>query len=55
MKWVEKIYSPLGKVMNVQNFTGLFTITNETSTDIEDLNINPLGIVVQDFSMSKEE
>lgn len=55
VKWTEKMYSAEGIEISDSNFTGIFTVTNEQPTDIVEININPLGIIVEDFSLSKEE
>lgn len=55
VKWNEKMYSAEGLEISNSNFTGLFTVTNEQPKDIAEININPLGIIVEDFSLSKEE
>ena len=49
------MYSAEGLEISNSNFTGLFTVTNEQPKDIAEININPLGIIVEDFSLSKEE
>ena len=55
VKWNEKMYSAEGLEISNSNFVGLFTITNEQPKEIDEININPLGIIVEDFSISKEE
>lgn len=55
VKWNEKIYSAEGIEISNSNFTGLFTVTSEQPRDVSEININPLGIIVEDFSLSKEE
>ncbi|MGL5569264.1 MAG: VirB8/TrbF family protein [Cetobacterium sp.] len=55
IKWNEVIYSAEGEELNKDNYTGIFTIKVEQPTVIEELNFNPLGIIVEDFSISKEE
>lgn len=55
IKWNEKMYSAEGVEISNSNFTGLFTVTNEQPKEIDEININPLGIIVEDFSISKEE
>ena len=55
VKWNEKMYSAEGLEISNSNFTGMFTVTNEQPKDIAEININPLGIIVEDFSLSKEE
>lgn len=55
IKWNEKMYSAEGIEISNSNFIGLFTITNEQPKEIDEININPLGIIVEDFSISKEE
>lgn len=55
VKWNEKMYSAEGLEISNSNFTGLFTVTNEQPKDVAEININPLGIIVEDFSLSKEE
>ena len=49
------MYSAEGIEISNSNFVGLFTITNEQPKEIDEININPLGIIVEDFSISKEE
>ncbi|MGY0395050.1 VirB8/TrbF family protein [Fusobacterium sp. SYSU M8A802] len=55
VKWNEKMYSAEGVEISDTDFVGLFTITIEQPKDIDEINYNPLGIVVEDFSISKEE
>lgn len=55
VKWNEKMYSAEGLEISNSNFTGLFTVNTEQPTDIAEININPLGIIIEDFSLSKEE
>lgn len=55
VKWNEKMYSAEGLEISNHSFTGLFTVSTEQPTDIVEININPLGIIVEDFSLSKEE
>lgn len=55
VKWTERMFSAEGEEINISNFTGLFTVINEQPRDINEININPLGIIVEDFSLSKEE
>lgn len=55
IKWNEKMYSAEGIEISSSNYVGLFTIVNEQPKEIDEININPLGIVVEDFSVSKEE
>lgn len=55
VKWNEKMYSAEGIEISNSNFTGMFTVTSEQPKDIAEININPLGIIVEDFSLAKEE
>lgn len=55
VKWNEKMYSAQGEEIANSDFVGLFTITYEQPTELDEININPLGIIVDDFSISKEE
>lgn len=55
IKWTEKMFSAEGEEINTSNFTGLFKIIIEQPKEIDEININPLGIIVEDFSLSKEE
>lgn len=55
IKWTEKMFSAEGEEINTSNFNGLFKIIIEQPKEIDEININPLGIIVEDFSLSKEE
>jgi len=54
IRWVETIYNKLGKVTRKIKMVGVFSMKIVTPTTLEEINNNPLGIIITDFSMSKE-
>ncbi|MGL5621192.1 type IV secretion system protein, partial [Cetobacterium sp.] len=55
VRWEEKIYDKNGKVVSKENLIGIFTLDKKQPKTLEEIDNNPLGIMVTDFSISKEK
>ena len=54
-RWEEILYSKAGDELQKRNYTGIFTIEVEQPKTLDELEINPLGIKISDFSISLEK
>lgn len=54
-RWEEILYSKSGDELQKRNYTGIFTIEIEQPKTLDELEINPLGIKISDFSLSIEK
>lgn len=55
VRWEEKIYDKNGEVVSKENLIGIFTLDKKQPKTLEEIDNNPLGIMVTDFSISKEK
>lgn len=55
VRWEEKIYDKNGEVVSKENLIGIFTVDKKQPKTLEEIDNNPLGIIVTDFSISKEK
>lgn len=54
IRWTES-FSPLGTgTVKETHYTGIFKIRQESTKDKEQLKINPLGIMIEDFSIIED-
>ncbi|MDR3258677.1 MAG: type IV secretion system protein [Fusobacteriaceae bacterium] len=53
-RWEETTYSENGTIKKKEKFQGIFTIEIKESKDEKAIRINPLGIIIKDFSYQKE-
>ena len=51
--WSERNTNDTGTT-DPQSFTGVFTVTEHAPTNADDIAVNPLGILITDFSWSRE-
>lgn len=54
IRWVETVYDKTGEITKKLKMVGVFSIKTVNPTTLEEINNNPLGIIINDFSMSKE-
>lgn len=54
IRWSEEIFGPNGEKNETRNFIGLFTIDYTVLKTEEEHLKNPLGIIIKDFSISRE-
>jgi Type IV secretory pathway, TrbF components len=54
VRWVETTYNLEGQRKSSRKMTGLFTIEIRKPTNEKELRINPLGIIIKDFSWQAE-
>ena len=56
VRWIEKNYTENGNIYSENSMTGIFTVNfinpKEMNEDI--LLLNPMGIIITDFSISRE-
>lgn len=55
VRWTEELFDIEGKISRVKKYTGIFTLGIETPKTLDVLAINPLGIMVTDFSISLDK
>ncbi|MDR1831824.1 MAG: type IV secretion system protein [Fusobacteriaceae bacterium] len=53
-RWEEVSYAENGTVEKKEKFSGIFTFEIKESTDEKTLMVNPLGIMIKDFSYNHE-
>lgn len=54
IRWTES-FAPLGTgTVKETHYTGIFKIKQESTKDKEQLKINPLGIMIEDFSIIED-
>ncbi len=51
--WIERSTNETG-TSDPQSFTGVFTVTTRAPRTADDIAINPLGLLISDFSWSRE-
>lgn len=54
-RWEEVLFSKAGDELQKRNYTGIFTINIEKPQNLNELENNPLGIKISDFSLSIEK
>jgi len=54
IRWSEEIFGPNGEKNETRNFIGMFTIDYTVLKTEEEHLKNPLGIIIKDFSISRE-
>ena len=54
IRWSEEIFGINGAVEETRNYTGVFTVDHAILKTEEQILKNPLGIVIKDFSISRE-
>jgi type IV secretory pathway TrbF-like protein len=55
VRWTEQLFDVEGKVSRIKKYTGIFSLNVETPKTLEVLAINPLGIMITDFSISLDK
>ncbi len=55
IRWNETLIDGIGEIVQKRNYTGIFTITVEVPETLADLENNPLGIKILDFSLTVEK
>ena len=53
MSWIERNTNETG-TSDPQVYTGVFTVTTRPVRNSDDLAVNPLGLLISDFSWSRE-
>lgn len=53
VRWEESLYDASGKLMNVTSMEAFYTI-EFIKVQSETIHINPLGLIIKDFSISEE-
>lgn len=53
VSWIERNTSETGTT-DPQIYTGVFTVTTQRPTNADQIAVNPLGILISDFSWSRE-
>lgn len=53
ISWIERNTNETGTT-DPQTFTGIFTVTTRAPTNADQIAVNPLGILISDFSWSRE-
>ena len=53
ISWIERNTNETGTT-DPQTFTGVFTVTTRAPTNADEIAVNPLGILISDFSWSRE-
>lgn len=54
VRWEERFYNSEGMNIDNEKLLGIFTLGVKQPTTLEQMNNNPLGILVEDFSITKE-
>ena len=56
VRWIEKNYTENGNIYSENNMTGIFTVDFINPKELNEnvLILNPMGIVITDFSISRE-
>jgi type IV secretion system protein VirB5 len=54
IRWNETVYNHNGDILKIEKIIGIFYFKVKQPKTIKELDNNPLGILVQDFSISKE-
>lgn len=54
IRWEEKFYSSEGINIDNEKLLGIFTLGLKQPATLEQMNNNPIGILVEDFSITKE-
>lgn len=54
IRWRENTYSANGGFLSADTYTGVFTYKIQQSEDLGQLNVNPLGIVITSFDITKD-
>lgn len=55
VRWTEEVYSLSGSAAKINaTFSGTFTVSIKTPKDKKEYYVNPIGMVIEDFSWSKE-
>lgn len=52
VRWKEETYAENGELVKEKRYSGIFTLKIEIPNNIEELNSNPLGIRIKDFSIA---
>jgi type IV secretion system protein VirB5 len=53
ISWIERNTNETGTT-DPETFTGVFTVTTRPPTNADEIAVNPLGILISDFSWSRE-
>jgi type IV secretion system protein VirB5 len=51
--WLERSTNATG-TSDPESYTGVFTVTTRPPTNADEIAVNPLGILISDFSWSRE-
>lgn len=54
IRWEERFYNSEGINIDTEKMLGIFTLKIKQPTTLEQLNNNPIGLLVEDFSITKE-
>lgn len=54
IRWTEEAYALNGEAKINANFSGTFTVSTRTPKDKKEYYLNPIGMVIEDFSWSQE-
>lgn len=54
IRWEEKVFNKNGEVILKEKLIGIFTLDKQQPRTLEEIENNPLGIILTDFSISKE-
>ena len=54
VRWSEEIFGPNGEKNETRNYIGMFTVDYAVLNTEEEYLKNPLGIIIKDFSISRE-
>ncbi len=54
VRWLETVYSK-GSVLSTRRMQGIFSLKIEAPKNLEDLELNPLGIKIQDYHITSEK
>ena len=54
VRWSEEIFGPNGEKNETRNYIGMFTVDYAVLNTEEEHLKNPLGIIIEDFSISRE-
>lgn len=55
VRWTEEVYAIAGGSQKINaNFSGTFTVSTKTPKDKKEYYVNPIGMVIEDFSWSRE-
>ena len=53
-RWTENVYGANGSFISTARFTGIFSYAIEPPTTAERIRVNPLGLVITHFDITKD-